>query len=212
MFHSIATRCALATIIAGTALPTFAADAPPPAIKPAIDVGISSLGLEIGASARVSPYLGVRGFWTGGLKGKKSLTQDQLSVNLDGRIGGVGAVLDVHPFQNGLRGSVGLFHSTTRLSGSGTISGGEAFSLDGRFKSGTAPMATVGYIGELYKGWSISGDLGAIFAGGVDLTFTATDPAQQSTVDNNTDVQKAIDDARKLTVYPYAALRVTYKF
>jgi hypothetical protein len=137
---------------------------------------------------------------------------------IDGQfhLGGAALLADVYPTQNGWRVSGGLFISNTDLSATGTVNTGvdpdPSASVKANFENEIAPMITTGYDFAFGNGWAFTTEIGAILIGGVDVSYTASDPADQAEIDADPDVQEAIADAADLNAYPYLSLGLSFKF
>jgi len=59
---------------------------------------------------------------------------------------------------------------------------------------------------------AITPEIGVIFNGGIDLAFEATGTTLQSAIDNDPDVQEAIQTAADTNKLPYIALTISYRF
>ena len=71
---------------------------------------------------------------------------------------------------------------------------------------------TTSYDVRLGKSLAITPEIGVILNGGIDLAFAATGTTLQSTIDNDPDVQEAIQTAADIDKLPYIALTISYRF
>lgn len=168
-----------------------------------VGAGLTTLGPSVEASYALQPDLALRGVLIGGITVDGDTEIDDYTVDGELQLGGLAALLDYYPMQNGLRISGGLFFSTSELDA--TFTGPETFRGSGEFDSSAAPMITAGYKYDFQNNWSLSGDIGAIIT---EISFSAdtTDPDVQA------DISDLNDDASELGFYPYLAVAVTYRF
>lgn len=187
-----------------------------PAPEVIVGVGLSTLGANLEAAYRINPTYQVRGVVMGGVDVDYDETDEDGDFNGNVTLGGVALLGDFYPLQTGWRISGGVLFSSSELSATGTTdvegaTGVEA-EIAARFASDVAPMITTGYDVGLAEGWSLSTEAGLIFTGGIDVTYTADDPALQDELDNDPDLQDAADEASDLSVYPYASVTVSFRF
>ncbi len=117
--------------------------------------------------------------------------------------------------QNGWRISGGVFFSNTELSATGTVdvSGvDEEATVSAAFANDITPMLTTGYEWRFSDGWSLNTEAGVLFIGGIDVDFDATDASAQDSIDNDPEVQDAIDDAGDINAFPYLSIGVSYTY
>ncbi|MEM6312107.1 MAG: hypothetical protein AAF754_18930 [Pseudomonadota bacterium] len=215
---------ALALLLAPPVVAQQAADvsenAPVIAETPLPDVvvgmGISTLGANIEAAYRLNPTYRVRGIVMGGVDIAYDAEDASGDFVGDVVLGGVAIMGDFFPLQSGWRLSGGLFLSNAELRATGTaeVEGGGTVDadIDARFASEIAPMVTTGYDIGFGRGWSLNTEAGVIFTGGIDVTYTAEDPALQDALDSDADVQDVVESAADLPIYPYASLTVSFQF
>lgn len=215
---------ALALLLAPPVVAQQAADvsenAPVIAETPLPDVvvgmGISTLGANIEAAYRLNPTYRVRGIVMGGVDIAYDAEDASGDFVGDVVLGGVAIMGDFFPLQSGWRLSGGLFLSNAELRATGTaeVEGGSTVDadIDARFASEIAPMVTTGYDIGFGRGWSLNTEAGVIFTGGIDVTYTAEDPALQDALDGDADVQDVVESAADLPIYPYASLTVSFQF
>lgn len=176
-----------------------------------VGVGLSTFGLNLEGAYQIDPQWRARGALMGGISASYDETEDGNTAEGDFDLGGLAALADYYPMQNGWRISGGLFFSTTELSATGTVEGDEA-TLSAEFANALSPMITTGYEWGFANGWSLTSEVGVIFTGGIDLEFTADDPGDQATIDADQDVQDAISDAEDVVAFPYLSIGVSYKY
>ena len=199
----------MAILVAGTANGQEAGDI-------SAGVGISSLGANLEAAYQIDPTYRVRGAFIGGID--VSYEESDADGEFEGnfQLGGLALIGDFYPLQNGWRVSGGLFFSSSELSATGTADidglGDQDVELTAEFSSAIAPMVTTGYDLRFGDGWSFNSEIGLIFTGGIDLEVTADDPLVQGQVDDDADLQDAIDDAADISLYPYIGFGLSYTF
>lgn len=182
-----------------------------------VGVGVSTFGANLEAAYRVDPQFGVRGALMGGISADFDETDDEgVTASGDFDLGGAAVLVDYYPTGGAWRLSGGLFFSNTQLSATGSVEleegGTEDVSLNAEFANKVSPMVTAGYEYGFGQGWSFNSEIGLVFTGGVDLTFTATDPGAQDEIDNDPEVRSAISDASDIFAYPYLSFGVSYRF
>lgn len=202
----------LKTLLAATALTTIGAMA---TAQEAGDVtvggGLSTFGLNLEGAYQIDPQWRARGVLMGGLGLDFEETEDGDTVEGDFSLGGLAALADYYPMQNGWRISGGLFLSNTELDASGQVDGDNA-DVTAEFSNAVAPMITTGYDWRFGDGWAFTSEIGVIFTGGIDIEYTAENPNDQADIDADPDVQDAISDAEDVNALPYLALGVSYTF
>lgn len=181
-----------------------------------VGFGVSTLGANIETAYRINPSYQVRGILMGGIDADFEETDEDGDFSGNVTLGGVALMGDFYPLQSGWRVSGGLFLSNTELTGTGTaeVDGGLTVDadVDARFAGDITPIVTTGYDLGLGRGWSLNTEAGVIFTGGIDVTYTADDPALQDELDNDAELQEIVEDASNIKLYPYASVAVSFRF
>ncbi|MEM8657151.1 MAG: hypothetical protein AAGF22_03560 [Pseudomonadota bacterium] len=145
-------------------------------------------------------------------------------AEFDVGLGGVAVLGDFYPNESGWRISAGVFYSTIEgvavadAANGGfeyngiTFNGDERLTARARFNNTVSPMITTGYDINFGRNFMITGEIGAIFTGGVNLTARGNSPALQAALDADRDVQRAIRNADDFKVYPYASIMARFRF
>ncbi|MFD1913021.1 hypothetical protein [Halodurantibacterium flavum] len=186
--------------------------------------GVSTLGATLEVSSRLTDQFGIRvpvGY------GSYSRTETVDGTPLDGdlRLGGVGLLADYFPMANGFRISGGVFYNNYRMEGDargtvtvqGRVYTGEV-NAEVNPRSDFSPMLVIGYDSNPYNaGWGFSGDLGAIFGRGFDVSVTGEQDGgpllQDQFEEDLADLERSIrDDVSGWRTIPYVKLAVTYRF
>ncbi len=210
----------LKTLLSATALTTVGAMAGAQQTGDiTIGAGLSTFGLNFEGSYQIDPSWRARGALMGGTSAKFSESDvDDIDGDVDGDfdLGGAALLVDYYPTQSGWRISGGLFFSNTELDASGDIEIEGASDVEGTikmaFENKISPMITTGYDLHFGDGWSFNSEIGVILSGGLDMEVEADDASLQSQIDNDEDIQDAIDDASDINALPYIALGVSYRF
>lgn len=187
-----------------------------PAPDVIVGLGVSTLGANLEAAYRMNPTYQVRGVVMGGIDIDYDETSDDGEFNGNLTLGGVALMGDFYPLQTGWRVSGGLLFSGSELTATGTADVEGAMNVDAdieaRFASEIAPMITTGYDVAMGERWSLNTEAGLIFIGGIDLTYTASDPTLQDELDNDPDLRETVEDASDIPIYPYASITVSFRF
>ena len=133
-------------------------------------------------------------------------------------------LFDYYPDRTGWRVSGGVFIDMSDLAATARGAPGAAIEVNGetyadgrveaaaQFANELAPMVTAGYEYDLGDNWRLSGEVGAVYTGGIEAAFTANSDALQEAVDADADFQKNKRDLRDLTVLPYLSVAVSFRF
>ena len=73
-------------------------------------------------------------------------------------------------------------------------------------------MVTTGYDYRFGNNWVLSGEVGAIYTGGITLEASSDNAQLQAQLATDSDYQKARSDAADVTFYPYISVSVGYSF
>lgn len=190
-----------------------------------VGLGLSTLGATLEGSYRVQPQLRVRGIVSGLFSYETSEEFEGAEVSLDASMSGAGLMADYYVTGGNWRVSGGFFAANGELNASGTASasnpfeyGGQTFTsgerldLSARFANDVSLMLTTGYDFNPVGNWVVSGEIGALLTGGIDLTATGNTAALQSAIDADADVQDAISSAKDIVAYPYLGVTAAFRF
>jgi|GEM_PF-1802965 len=196
-----------------------------------VGLGVSTLGVTGHVSYQINPNLTVRGI-AGGAP-TISQTEDFAEPNLTGtfegsvRVGGVGPMVDYHPFAGGLRLSAGAIVSNYRVradaEGNITVDGNLIADADAtatvRTRNRVMPKLAVGYDSSRAFGsmLGVSVDAGLMYNNGFRTRVVSDDltAAERRTVRD--EINAEIDDAfsgipGRGRVLPYVSLSVGLRF
>lgn len=193
-----------------------------------VSAGVSSLGLNLEGSYRFDPNFRARGAVMG-LPGLDELSdtfeEDGTTYAYDASIASFAALIDYYPSETGFRVSGGLLINQTNASATAELSGENSFTLDDgtEFSSGSAnlevafkktvsPMVSAGYDYNFGQNWVLSGELGAIYTGGISLDASSTNAQLQAEIDDDADIQELRDDLDDVAFLPYVSVTVGYRF
>lgn len=187
--------------------------------------GVSIFGPFVEGTYMFEPNLRVRGVIIGGWDFDTSETDDSgNSFDLDIDPAAAAILIDHYPSDTGLRFSGGLFFDMSELTAIGRPSATETFEFNGEtfdagqivvdagFSAEVAPMVTVGYEYDLEEQLVFSGEVGAIYAGGVSATVVADNDPLQEAIDEDADFQDALSEAGNISILPYLSLSISYRF
>ena len=73
-------------------------------------------------------------------------------------------------------------------------------------------MITTGYDYRFSNNWILSGEVGAIYTGGLTFEATSDNALLQAEIDSDSDIEQARDDLAEFKFYPYLAITVGYSF
>lgn len=185
-------------------------------------LGVSSMGATLEGAYRLNQSFTIRGVIAGGLNANGTQTVDGVSYNTSGQLGGFALLADYYTGDTGFRISGGAFISNTNLNGTTTASvanpitignttltSGETASSSVAFNRKISPMLTVGYDWNIGKTFTLSGEVGAIAMGGLNVNVTA--PAAPA-ADVAREVQNINNELSAFGVYPYVAITGTFRF
>lgn len=185
-------------------------------------LGVSTMGATLEGAYRINERFALRGLLAG-INASDKQTIDGIDYDVDGQLGGLGLLVDYYPGQSGFRLSGGAFISRTEFTGSATANSPGDIDIDGtpiavgdsvttsvEFGRKVAPMLTLGYDQSLGKGWTLSGEIGAIISGDFNVDIDA--PAYVSATDIANEEDSIRNDLNQLGVYPYVGLSVSYRF
>ena len=187
-----------------------------------VGLGLSTMGATLEGAYRLNQSFTLRGVIAGGLNANGTRTIDGVSYNTTGQLGGVALLADYYTGDTGFRISAGAFMSNTNLRGSTTASaanpitignttltGGETANASVAFNRKISPMLTVGYDWDIGRTFTLSGEVGAIAMGGLDVRLNA--PAAPA-ADVAREVQNINNELSAFGVFPYVAITGTFRF
>ena len=180
-----------------------------------LGAGLSTMGANVEARYRLTPRIGLRGVMSGGIDQDFDVSDTNFDIAGNIKLGATSLLLDAYPLGGSWRISAGLLKSGTEFNAAGTVDVSgvqETADVTARFSKSTAPIVTTSYDVRLGKSLAITPEIGAILNGGIDLAFAATGTTLQSTIDNDPDVQEAIQTAADIDKLPYIALTISYRF
>ncbi len=185
-------------------------------------LGLSTMGGTLEGAYRFNENFALRGIVAGGLNANGTQRVDGVDYNTTGQLGGFALLADYYTGNTGFRVSGGAFVSNTSFSGSTTATvanpitigsstfvSGETASTDIEFARKVSPMLSVGYDWDVARNFTISGEIGAIAMGGLDVVVTA--PAAPA-ADVARETQNIKDELSPFGVYPYIALTGSFRF
>ncbi len=217
-------------LLAGLALAALVAATPALAAETSIwAVGVSggTLGFGPELAYRFGPHLGVRanaGLFSYGTND----TYDSIAYNVDLKLNSIGGLLDWYPFGGGFRLSAGarLNNNEVRLAGTPatavqigptTYTPAQVGTLTGTITGqDLAPTLTLGYGGQLAKGFTMGVEVGAMLQGSPKLQnlqasgLLAQNPSLQT--DLKAEALAIENDASQFKIWPVLQLHVLYRF
>ena len=189
-----------------------------------VSAGLSTFGANLEAAYQITPEFRIRGALMGGLSYSETSIEDGNEYDIDASLGAFAVLADYYPTSSGFRVSGGLLFNATSIDATTTASAASPIEIDdttydsgtlsasAEFAKSVAPMVTAGYDLRFGSTWSIGGEIGAVYTGGIDLTAKGSTPQLQNAIDGSADYRDARDDASDVTFYPYLAVTVSYRF
>jgi opacity protein-like surface antigen len=188
-------------------------------------LGVSTLGLTGDVSYQLNPNWTVRMLAGGGRTSQSGTISDD-DTNADYRaklnIGGIGPVVDYHPFSNGWRISGGAllsnYRADVRISGTIEIDDTEYQNADlrGRIRTNNRimPKLAVGYNGSNVFGtrFGFSIDAGVLYTGGFGTTLKERGPSDINPADLNSLRRDINDEIGGVKFLPYVSLGLRMNF
>lgn len=196
-----------------------------------VSIGVSGGTLGIGpeVTVRISPLLGMRASATF-LNFNHSVDGDEIKYDGDLKLASAGAVIDLHPFENGFRVSAGARYNKNKVKlkatpgstetveiGDTTYTGSQIGTLNGSVRvKEFAPVLTLGYGSGLTKGVTFGIDAGVMFEGKPRIRNLrasgpiASDPSFQTALAR--EEQDIRDDVEKYDIFPIVQLSIGYAF
>ncbi len=181
-----------------------------------VALGVSTLGTHIEAAYQINPTYRLRSSYYGGTSVDYEYDDNSAQFEGDAAFEGLSLIGDFYPTNSGWRISAGVYWSQSEFEGEGIVTlsgmGSAPGTATADFNNDVSAMVTTGYDWAVADGWRVSSEIGVIFTGGIDVTFTADDPTFQPAVDAHPDLQEIKEDAADMTLYPYLGLSVAYQF
>lgn len=187
--------------------------------------GVTLFGPMVEGAYTFEPNLRLRGMLIGGWDFDATETDDDGNTfDLDVDPAAAAILIDHYPRGDGLRFSGGLLFDLSEISGVGRGAGPDGFEVNGEtFDEGVviaeaglgsrvAPMIAAGYEYPLDDQWVLSGELGAIYAGGLSATLMANSDPLQEAIDDDDDIEQSLSDAASLTILPFISVAVSFRF
>ena len=187
-----------------------------------VGLGVSTMGGTLEGAYRLNQSFALRGIVAGGVNANGTQTVDGVTYNVNGQLGGFALLADYYTGSSGFRVSGGAFVSNSNFNGSTTASrsnpvtignttftNGETASSSVAFNRKVSPMVTVGYDWNINRSFTISGEVGAIAMGGLNVGLTA--PAAPA-ADVARERQNINDELSVFGAYPYIAVTASYRF
>ena len=209
----------VAALLAIAATPAMAQDH-------AVGVRLGMLGLGVEYSYRINEFITVRG-GVNGASYSFDETESGIDYEFDLDFDTLAVGVDIHPFRNRFRVSVGAMKNDNGLSASSTAGqdfdiGDETYTanevgrLSGRIGfDSAAPYAGVGWDWMRDRKVGLALDLGLLSQGSPKVSFSASGPIASNPdfaddlAAEEAEVQEELDD---FDLYPYAMLGVVFRF
>lgn len=185
-------------------------------------LGVSTMGATLEGAYRFNQSFALRGVVAGGLSANGTQSVSGVTYNTSGQLGGVALLADYYTGNSGFRVSGGAFVSNTSFTGSttataanpitignATANSGEVISSSIEFSRKVSPMLTVGYDWNIGRSFTLSGEIGAIAMGGLNVSVTAPAVAAAEVA---REVNQINNELSAFGVYPYVAITGTFRF
>lgn len=212
----------------GAALPAMSLAQQAPALGATLKAGTPGIGgdLTLGLHPKFNTRLGFNVF---GLSLASSETNDEgvtEELQADLKWLTIPVFLDWHPWESGMRFSLGAMINKNRIDISNDTASVEineveyaVESVEGKISFNTlSPYLGIGYgnAADTNGHWHFACDVGVMFQGApqVDFSGVATNPAQQADLDADLDEESSTweEDFKVFTMYPIVSLGVSYTF
>lgn len=199
---------------------------------------VGTLGLGLEYVHPISPKIAV-GLGFNGAGYSDNIEEDDINYDADLDMQTISVIGDFHPYGNGFRISGGLMNNGNQFDLTGTPTGTETVTIGDStrqydssevgsltasigFKS-TAPYLGIGWgrAPQSGKGWGFDADLGVLFQGKPDVSFTVTcgpafdnDPAECQTLKDEVANEEANleNDSDDFDLFPVLSIGVSYSF
>jgi len=180
------------------------------------------MGATLEGAYRFNQNWTVRGVIAGGISANGTQSIDGVSYTTPGQLGGFALLADYSTGSSGFRVSGGAFVSNTNFSGSTTATAanpievggftansGETVSAEIEFTRKVSPILTVAYDWNNGRTFTLSGEIGAIGMGGMNVSVDAPAIAANEVA---AEVYNINDELSAFGVYPYLAITGTFRF
>ena len=183
-----------------------------------LGVGVSTLGLTVEPSLRLSEQAGLRML---AASGNLDANETVDGIDYDGslHVGGVGVMGDYYPTGGSMRVSGGLLKHSMELTGRalGTVEVGgttyPAIDVTSTVEptNSVLPMVSVGYEQAVTDNFSLSADVGAIFVGEYSVSLTDA-TSTVSAADIAAETANAEDELNDMPVVPYIRIGGAFRW
>ena len=188
-----------------------------------VSFGFSTFGARLEGAYRFLPDWRMRGAITGS-NYLVSETYNGTEFNVDAGFNSLSVLADYYPTSSGWRLSGGILvnnssgHAIATASNTNKIEiNGEKYTsgtvtVDAKFHIKVSPVVTTGYDYRFAKNWTLSGETGAVYTGGIDLKSTGGTADLQTAIDGSADFKNAKKKASEKTIYPYISVSLSFSF
>jgi hypothetical protein len=189
-----------------------------------VAAGLSTFGPTAEVAYRYDPQMSIRGVIAGGFEFERDVSFDGEEFRATYGPQSIAALFDFHTSLGGLRFSAGMSYAMPNVDasklivssidiGGTTVSAGTNVSVSVRPERQVAPMFTLGYDQPLGERWVLSGELGAIFNSGYDVTLTE-DSGTVSQAEIDAEIRQIEDDINSVlgVATPYISVMLGYRF
>ncbi|MFN2306970.1 MAG: hypothetical protein R6V30_13250 [Paracoccaceae bacterium] len=189
-----------------------------------VSLGASTFGANLEAAYQLDSQWRVRGALMGGINYDDTSEEDGNEYNIDASLGAFAVLADYYPTMSGWRISGGILVNRTSLDATASATSDDPIDIDGTeysegnvtlsgdFSKTVSPMITTGYDYRFNNAWSLSGEIGVVYTGGIDLDARGSTTELQNAIDDSQDFQDIRSDASDLDFYPYISVTVGYSF
>lgn len=180
------------------------------------------MGATLEGAYRFNQSWAVRGLIADGISANGTQSIDGVTFATSGQLGGFALLADYYTGSSGFRVCGGTFVSNTNFSGSTTATAanpievgsftansGETVSAEIEFTRKVSPMLTVGYDWNIGRTFTLSGEIGAIGMGGLNVSVDAPAIAANEVA---AEVNNINDELSAFGVYPCVAITGTFRF
>ena len=189
-----------------------------------VSLGLSTFGINLEGTYHILPEWRLRGAVMGGLNYSGTEVEDGTTFDVDAGLSALALMADYYPTNSGWRVSGGLVFNGSKIDSTVTASSTDpieidddtfqtgSMEIDANFKKKMSPIVTTGYDYHFQNNWILSGEIGAIYTGGIDITATSDSATLQEAIDDSVDYRDARADAAELNFWPYLSVTVGYSF
>jgi hypothetical protein len=185
-------------------------------------LGISSLGTSVEGAYRFNQSFALRGVLAGSDITGRVGTVDGVRYDSNWQLGGFALLADYYAGNSGFRVSGGAFVSGTSFRGTAlaspsnpvpigntTLTNGETAVVTSEFSRKISPILTVGYDWNIDPRFTLSGEIGGIVTGGLDVSLVSP---TVSAADIATEVRNIQNERAVGNLYPYIAITGSFRF